>query len=77
MKQKCGQSGSGITTGFGNQNEMFGLARAGNIPFTSIDHPLPILPRRRGLDHPRVRPATRRRFGHGKGRPHVTVNNWL
>ena len=77
VKQKGGETVARITAGFGNQNEMSGLARTGDVPFAAIDHPFAIVPGGGRLDHPRVRATAWCRFGHGKRRPYITINNGL
>ena len=75
VKQERRQTAANIITGFGQEGKMLGLGGTGDIPFAAIDDPFAIALYGCCLHHGRVGPAPRGRFGHGKGRPHIPLDD--
>ena len=75
IKQKRRQPAAAVIRGPGDQDEMLRNTGPGDKPLAPGDH-IAIAPLVRAcLDHAGVRTATRRGFGHGKGRPNLTLGD--
>ena len=75
VKQERGQAAARVVRGARDHDEVPCDARAGDEPFPPLDDPTAVPAAGARPDHARVRPAARRRLGHGEGRAHPALDD--